>query len=489
MRILTLLSFAAIFAAQSANAQNPVQNQRISLESVSGVYAPAQSPVAKKAVSDIMRPAKEQIFYRNDKNDGWAETPGQEYTYTYDEKGRVKTKLSYNEKAEVANKKYERYTYEYDENGNETLVLLEYSGDNETWKGSWKIEKTWDNVVKGLQTGAMMYEYSVVTKQLTKMSPENCFRTEITRDDKGRVTLYVNYRYKDKKTEYINQRITPTYDEATGHPSSVMFEDQVWDNATNDYTLGELKKFSNLKWHECDDQFVNINDNFRMGTNRATEYRFGYRGVDAGDYVITYGEKYPEYVANYTYLDGSGSDVMTNKLIDDNGSYYYYDEAWWDKNGDGEKGNDEMAYSKYVYYYNEKGVKCGEEQWGCGYGSPIDLNYAHKDVYTYDAAYDYPTEIVAYSFDFFNKVLEDGTVNYTPSQRTVYTEFSKVGEVDAINTVKANAEGFTTYSLFDLQGRCVEKGAMNNNIGSGKHGVFILQMSNGSETKSVRIAR
>lgn len=334
-----------------------------------------------------------------------------------------------------------------------------------------------------------MYEYSVVTKQLTKMVPENCFRTEITRDDKGRVTLYVNYRYDDKKKEYINQRITPTYDETTGHPSSVVMEDQVWDDATQGNVLAEIKKFHNLKWHECDDQFVNINDNFRMGTNRATEYRFNYRTVDYGDYAITYGEKYPEYEATYTLLDGSGSDIMTNKLIDDNGSYYYYDESWWDKNEDKEKSADEMCYTKYVYYYNEKGVKCGDEQWGCGYGQPIDLYYAHKDVYTYDAAYDYPTEIVAYSFDFFNKVLEDGTVNYTPSQRTVYTEFSKVGEVDAIDTVKANAEGFTTYSLFDLQGRCVEKGAMNNNIGSGKHGVFILQMSNGSETKSVRIAR
>ena len=266
-------------------------------------------------------------------------------------------------------------------------------------------------------------------------------------------------------------------------------EDQIWDNDAQANVLGEIRRFHNLKWQECDDQFVNINDNFRMGNCRATEYRFNYRGVDYGDYVITYGEKYPEYVANYTYLDGTGSDVMTNKLIDDNGSYYYYDESWWDKNGDGEKGADEISLSKYVYYYNEKGVKCGDEQWGCGYGSPIELYYAHKDVYTYDAAYDYQTEIVAYSFDFFNKVLEDGTVNYTPHQRTVYSDFTKVGEVDAIDTVKANAEGFTTYSLFDLQGRCVEKGAMNNNIGSGKHGVFILQMSNGSETKSVRIAR
>ena len=51
MRIFTLLSFAAIFAAQSANAQNPVQNQRISLESVSGVYAPAQSPSVVFVVS------------------------------------------------------------------------------------------------------------------------------------------------------------------------------------------------------------------------------------------------------------------------------------------------------------------------------------------------------------------------------------------------------------------------------------------------------
>lgn len=491
MRIFTLLSFAALLGAQSVNAQAPVQNQKLypSLENTSAMFVPAKNAVAKEAAKSIMRPAKEEIYYRNDAQTDWMAKPATTYTYTYDEKGRVKTKLYYNPDNEIANQKYERYSYEYDEKGNCTLELLEYSGDGETWKGSVKNVMTYDNVVDGLLTSTMQYEYSTVTKDLTKMVPENCMRKDITRDEKGRVTQTTVYRWKDKKTEYVYQRINPTYDETTGHPSSIMVEDQIYDSATDSYNLGEDKKFSNLKWLECNDQFVNVSDNFRSGASRATEYTFGYRGHDYGDYKMTYGEKAPEYEATYTYLDGSGGDEMSCKLLDENGSFYIYDKSWWDKNGDKEETKDEIALSKYTYYYTEKGVRCGEEQWGGGYGDDLTLYYAHKDDYKYDAEYDYQTEIIAYTWDFSNPVLADGSVNFKASQRTVYSEFSSVGEVDAIDGAKVSTEGFTSYSLFDLQGRCVEKGAMNANIGNGKHGVFVLQMTNGSETKSVRIAR
>lgn len=490
MRIFTLLSFAALLATQSANAQNPAMQNgkfRPSLENTMGIFAPAKNAIAKEAAASIMRPSKEEIFYTD--GDGWAKNPATTYTYTYDEKGNVKTKLYYNPNNEIANQKYERYSYEYDEDGNCTLELLEYSGDGETWKGNLKNEYTYDSVIKGLQTGCMQYAYSTVTKELTKMVPENCYRNEITRDDKGRVTLFTVYRYDDKKKDYVYQRITPTYDETTGHPSEIVVEDQIYNSSTDSYALGEDKRFKNLVWNDCDDQFVNIRANYRSGSCRAKSFTFNYRGIDYGVYDITYGEKAPEYEATYTYLDGSGGDEMSCKVLDENGSYYIYDKAWWDKNADKEETKDEIALSKYTYYFNEKGTQCGEEQWGGNYGDDLTLYYAHKDVYTFDAAYDYQTEVIGYTWDFSTPVLSDGSVNYKPSQRIVYSDFTKVGEVDAIGNIATSNKQFTSYSLFDLQGRCVEKGTMNGNIANGKHGVFVLQMTDGNETKSVRIAR
>lgn len=494
MRKFTLLSLATILASQTINAQapqRPVVKLYPSVESTCVNLAPAKSTAAKTAeAKSIMRPSKEEIYYTAQTESGWAEDPTSTYNYTYDEKGRVKTRVFYNEYAEVASQKYERYSYEYNDEGYITTELFEYSPDGETWTPNLKTEYKFDDVVKGLIVSTMQYQRSAVTGELTRLVPNNSQRTDVQRDEKGRVTLTTIYKYDDKRNEYVYQRITPTYDETTGHPSEIVVEDQLSDG-NDGYVLGELKRFRNLVWQECDDQFVDPSANYRSGSSRATAYRYNYRGVDYGDYKITYGENAPEYEATYTYLDGSGGDEMSCKLLDENGSFYIYDKSWWDKNGDKEEGADEIALSKYTYYYNQKGDKCGEEQWGGGYGDALTLYYANKNVYTFSDEYDYKTEVVGYTWDWGTPVLEDGSVNWKPSSRTVYSDFTKVGELDAISSVKNNGQSWTAYSLYDMQGRKVESGTMSSasEIAGGKHGVFVLQLTNGSETKSVKITK
>lgn len=493
MRKFTLLSLATILASQTINAQAP-QRPAVklypSVESTCINPAPASLAIARAQAKSIMRPAKEDIYYTAQTESGWAVDPSTTYSYTYDEKGRVKTRVYCNEYAEVASQKYERNSYEYNDDGNVTSELLEYSADGETWTPNLKTEYKFDTVVKDLIVSTMQYQRSNVTGELTRMVSSNCQRTDVQRDEKGRVTLTTIYRYDDKKNEYVYQRITPTYDEATGHPSEIVVEDQLSDG-NDGYVLGELKRFRNLVWQECDDQFVSVSANYRSGSSRATAYRYNYRGVDYGDYKITYGENAPEYEATYTYLDGTGGDVMSCKLLDENGSFYVYDKSWWDKNGDKTEDANEIALSKYTYYYNKEGKLSGEEQWGGGYGDALTLYYARKDVYTYSDEYDYKTEVIGYTWDWGTPVLDDGSVNWKPSSRTVYSDFTKVGEeeVDAIGSVKNGAKGWNSYTLYDLQGRKVESGAMNSSIASGKHGVFVLQLTNGSETKSVKITK
>lgn len=495
MRNFTLLSLATILASQTINAQapaKPVVRLYPSVESTCVQKAPAYSKViAKEQTKNIMRPSKLDIYYTADTESGWAIDPSTSYTYTYDEKGRVKTRVYFNEYAEAESQKYERNCYEYDEDGNVSTELFEYSPDGETWTTNLKTEYKYDTVVKDFVVSAMQYQRSVVTGELTRLVPDNSMHIDIERDGKGRVTLTTVYRYKDRTTDYVDKRITPTYDETTGHPSEIVVEDQVSDG-NDGYVLGELKRFKNLVWQECDDQFIYTDANYRSGKSRATAYRFNYRGVDYGDYEITYGEKAPEYEATYTYLDGSGKDWMSCKLLDENGSFYTYDKSWYDMNGDKVEADSEIALSKYTYYYNKNGEECGAEQWGGGYGDPITLYYATKTDYTFSDEYDYQTETITYTWDWGTPVLGDGSVNWKPSSRSVYSDFTKVGEeVDAISSVKNDANNWSSYTLYDLQGRKVEGGSMSSvsEIANGKHGVFVLQLTNGAETKSVKITK
>lgn len=493
MKVSTFFTFAALLAVQqSAMAQTSLMN-RTNMHPSAEFAAPAalleNAPV--KAAGEIWRPATEQIFYRNSAGTDWETKASTTYTYTYDEAGNIKTKLYVNLNNEVEDERYERYSYEYDADGNVIQQTHAYSADGNEWQSYDRTTMKYDSVVKGTQTEAMQYQFSTTTGDFTRLLPDNCFRKDIQRDADGKVTLLTVYKFDSKGKEYVYQRLTPTYDETTGHPSTITVEDQVYNSSTDDYELGEMKRFTNLTWLDCDDQFVDVNAGYRIGKNRALTFRYWYKGVAYGDYVMTYGEKAPEYDATYTYLDGSGYDVFKCSLIDDNGSYKIDDRSWWDMNGDAAVTDDEIALSRYTYYYNERGKLVGEEQWGGGYGDALTLYYAHKDVYTYSADYDYQTEVVSNSWDFFTPVLSDGTVNWQPSQRTLYTDFSKVGESASIKGLAETDADFTGYALYDMQGRIVEQGKLDGNaaIASGKHGVFVLKLTNGNQSKSISIVK
>lgn len=515
MKKFTLTAFAVLCALQSTNAQSKLPQPTKTYPSIERTEtqmgkAPRLQLAPERQADAIYRPATEEIFYRNDDDSGWSDKVANSYTYTYDTAGRIASKVHKN--AEPAEKKqtYEGYFYTYDEEGRVVQTLFMYSADGETWKKNTRYKYTWDDVVKNFQTSAEQATYDKITSDYTDIVADNCFRREVKRDEKGRVVSMTEYRYKqDGKNlnEYIYQRITPTYDETTGHASSVLKEDQVYDSATDSYSLGETYRFDNLVWLDCDDQYLYMSDSYRMGTRRALDFDFNYKGYCYGHYAMKYGEVAPEYTAHYQWTGDYGYDDYTCKVLDDNKSYEVYDHSWYDLNFDGSETSDEYSDSNYRYWFNERGIQVGEEQWGSNYGEEIQLYYAHKKEYVYDPTYDYQTEIIDYTFDMFNKVDENGNVNYKPSQRTVYSNFNVVGTTglkfvgkdgNGVNyqfnngNVTISGKGRTTFAVYDLQGRRVMSGSANGvatvNLNS-LHGTYILQMTTDAGTKSIQIVK
>lgn len=513
MKKFTLTAFALACALQSVNAQSALpqlKNFHPSFERIEAQKAKAQQQLLapESETADIWRPATEEVFYRNEDGTDWSDKVADSYTYTYNEQGLVASKVHKNEQAEDKKKTYEGYFYTYDEEGRVIETLLMYSADGEKWKKNTRYKYAWDDVVKNFQISGEQATYDKLTSDYTDKVVDQCFRRDIQRDEKGRVLLMTEYRYKQngkKLDEYVYQRITPTYDEKTGHASSIKKEDQKYDSATDSYVLGETYRFDNLEWQDCDDQYLYMSDGYRMGTRRATKFDFNYYGILYGYYTVKYGEKAPEYTCRYDYVGTAGYDDYTCKILDDNNSYEVLDHSWYDLNGDGAETADEYSDSRYRYWFNERGVQVGEEQWGCGYGQPIELYYAHKKDIIYDEAYDYKKEIIDYTFDFFNKVDDKGNVNYKPSQRTVYSDFNKVvttgingvsnGKVDYKfdgNQLTISGKGKKSFAVYDLQGRLVMNGRANGDANvnlSSLHGTYVLQMTTETGKKSIQFAR
>lgn len=515
MKKFTLTAFAIVCALQSVNAQSQLpqlKNFHPSFERIEAQKAKTAKPqlAPEGETADIWRPATEEIFYRNEDDTDWSDKVANSYTYTYNEQGRIASKVHKNDQAEDKKQTYEGYFYTYDELGRVVETLFMYSADGEKWKKNTRIKYTWDDVVKNFQTSAEQATYDKLTSDYTDIVADQCFRRDIQRDDKGRVLLMTEYRYKlngKNLDEYVYQRITPTYDEKTGHASSIKKEDQKYDSSTDSYKLGETYRFDNIEWQDCDDQYIYMGEGYRTGNRRATKFDFNYYGNLYGYYTMKYGEKVPEYTAHYEWVGTTGYDDITCKVIDDNNSFEVFDHSWYDLNNDGVETKDELSDSGNRYWYNERGKQVGEEQWGCNYGEEIQLYYAHKQEYIYDATYDYQKEIIDYTFDFFNKVDENGNVNYKPSQRTVYSDFSVVGTtgVNSLNLNKGNVDykfngnqvvisgkGKKSFAVYDLQGRPVMRGVANGDATvnlNGLHGTYILQMTTQTGTKSVHFAR
>ena len=454
MRNFTLATFAALLAAQTVNAQTAATAKKFFHPSADRIKTQMEKDFNKRvrapqrAEASIWRPAKTQIFYQNDDRTGWSAEAADEYSYTYDENGYVKTRTHYNKNAEDSKQKYERYTYSYDSDGRTVEVLLDYSPDGKKWRENTRTQYTWDDVVKTCQTGASQATYDKLTDDYTDFVYDNCFRREITRDEKGRVTSSVTYRYKQDGTEYVYNRLTPTYADGKDYPTTMTYEDQVYNSGTDSYSLGETYRFENITWKECDNQFV-LYSNYLMGSSRATSYDFWYQNYMYGTYTMEYGEKYPEYNVYYAWKGDYGYDKFTCTLLDDNGSYETSDYSWYDMNFDGKETDDEITQSRYRYWFDERGKDAGNEQWGCNYGEPLQLYYAHKKVYTYDDAYDYQTQLTDYSWDMFNPVDENGNVNYQPSQLTVYSDFGNVIStgINAAKPSDANAVEVARYGM------------------------------------------
>lgn len=464
MKNFTLVSLMALCSMQTAFAQQPATAKalRPSLDVVAiqpKQDIPAKALVAplKAGAKDVWCAGKRELFYIDwDKNDGSFQTKAAEtHNYTYDDNGNLLTDTWESEEQDDnggTTKVLNRYTYTYFENGKRQQLKYEKSEDNgETWakKGSYLINYTWDDVT-GIQTGAVTMNYNNRKKDFSDQDYDNSFRRDIQRDADGRVLTSTQYRYDESGAEYVYNRLTMTYADGEEYPQDVVFEDQIYNDDTGGYTLGETYGFRNLKWHECNNQFV-VYTSLRDGQNRASSFDFYYRGYKYGVYNITYGEKYPEYESLLSY-DTGDYDKVTVTLLDDNGSYRYFDHNWYDKNYDGIETEDEISDTQRVYYFNLFGEACGEEQWSAGYGEKMQLTYATKNVYEYAEDNSHVLSYVTNSWDMLNPTDEAGNVNWKPSSKTVYSEYEKKVVTGLKGIVDNAAEVKKDNRIYNLSG-------------------------------------
>lgn len=458
MKHFTLVSLMALCSMQTAFAQPTVKAARPSLDAFVKNIKPvvpnrALAAPLQASTKDVWCPGKRELFYvDSDKGDGSFQTEAAEtHNFTYDEKGNVLTETWESVDQKTSKKVLNRYSFVYYDNNKRKELKYDLSKDKgETWvkTGSYIIEYTWDDVT-GVQAGAVTLNYSSKSDDYTDQDFSNSFRRDIQRDADGRVLTSTMYRYDDSGKEYVYNRLTATYVDGEQYPKDVVYEDQVWNNTTQSYALGETYGFRNIKWHDCNNQFV-VYSSLRDGKNRATSFDFYYNGYKYGVYEMTYGDKYPEYTSLLSY-DTGDYDKVTVTLLDDNGSYEYFDRNWYDMNGDGIETDDEVAESKRVIYYNLFGEACGEEQWSGNYGEKMACTYATKNVYEYDETNSYVLSYVTNTWDMTNPVDESGNVNWKPSSKTVYSDFVKK-VVTGINGVADVATAVKKNGIYDING-------------------------------------
>lgn len=102
MKKFTLTAFAIVCALQSVNAQSQLpqlKNFHPSFERIEAQKAKTAKPqlAPEGETADIWRPATEEIFYRNEDDTDWSDKVANSYTYTYNEQGRIASKVHKND--------------------------------------------------------------------------------------------------------------------------------------------------------------------------------------------------------------------------------------------------------------------------------------------------------------------------------------------------------------------------------------------------------
>ena len=228
-------------------------------------------------------------------------------TITYDSNGNATSYFSENLMwtPESSATRYGYYVNSYNSYGNELTGVTSFGNDKENLKEENKIEYTYDEVVPDFITSYMSYTMTdgVWTKK------QNSKKTDVTRDEKGRVTEVVRYRMNQKGEFITQEKDVITYGEDS-KPSQIKVYQYYEDNKTGEVKLAEAIAYTDIVWKNCDNQILNGHILFQ-GANRILSAKIIVNDAEHGSIKVEYGpgEK------DYTVIEEAAPQFLSIKTI------------------------------------------------------------------------------------------------------------------------------------------------------------------------------
>lgn len=414
--VLTVLLFASPAGAQVKDA-------------VGGAFAPSRKSLERQAV--ISKPQHETV-YVPDGNGGW--TRDSENRYTYDSRGNILTVVTDNGTTLT------KVESTYDEKG-QLITETTYRTDegSAVYKPRMKKEYAYDPEIFDLATS---FQFSTITNGEWTLFPGSCYKRVVERNADGNITsvskLVLGYEgiYEDQS------KILFTFEKGQRQPSGYEYL------VANNGILSTYTKYTDMAWETFTPPLANayslswfMNGNFlKSATIEDNTY---------GDISLTAtrkGDKGFEVWNTYTGM-ASQKQKLAYDVVDDYGSFRYYNLIYYNASGD--EATDDDLYSgttmqvDYDQWGNEKVYEeCQVSQAG-GLEAPTILDGV-KNEFTYGGPHGEVTEAVTYSYNANSK-------SYELSTKVVSDDFVNVAS--GIGVVSNAGNGKTASAgVYNLQG-------------------------------------
>lgn len=271
--IATMLLFAS--AAMAQGTYPPLLKNRV------------KAHLEEKGDGAIWRPGTYVVSTMNDNK--WQNE--ERATGTYDSNGNATTifaeKLMWT--PESSTKRYSYYVNTFNSYGKPLAGVTSFGNDKENLEEAYKYGYTYDEVVPDFVTSDISYFKTdgVWTKDL------NSKKTDVTRDEKGRVTEVVRYRMNQKREFITEEKDVITYGE-DGKPSQIKVYRYYEDNATGEVKLAEAIAYTDIVWKNCDNQILNGHILFQ-GANRILSAKIIVNDEEHGSINVEYGPGENDY--------------------------------------------------------------------------------------------------------------------------------------------------------------------------------------------------
>lgn len=223
----------------------------------------------------------------------------------------------------------------------------------------------------------------------------------------------------------------------------------------------EYYLLKNMQWKNTDGQFTAVElDDFFSGANRLLSADVYSADELAGTIEASYNDADGSLSYTFNYIEPLGKDCMTIDYTDKNGSYKASSLYYEDQNEDETLTDDELMEGIIdVVKVDEHGFITYEDESMVMGPDETELMGASRYDYTYDPAYNYPTQQIHSEYDFDEE-------DFVPFLKVVSSDFVDV-TTSIRNITHAETAGKAVYSLQDVK--------MDESLNNVPAGVYIVK--------------